>query len=187
MRRGAGVPPAVAQAFLRCAEDRLCPCAGAGRSRNRGRDARATTRGGTGMPPIGVNLRSPRPSKPVSRRAAECGPWRKPWDKADTGHSTAFAVGHSLSALRACESSSEKGHANGAKLRSAAMGISLALGRDAPATAAGTAARRRDGGGILPAQSHGRMAVPQQSEGLLPRGLTVSPGQPTIIMAKCYA
>ena len=41
--RGAGVPPAVARAFLRSAQDRLCPRAGAGRSRDRGRDARATS------------------------------------------------------------------------------------------------------------------------------------------------
>jgi len=38
----AGVPPAVARAFLRCAQDRLCPHVGAGRSHHRGRDARAT-------------------------------------------------------------------------------------------------------------------------------------------------
>jgi len=41
--RRAGVSPAGARAFLRSAQDRLCPCAGAGRSRDRGRDARATS------------------------------------------------------------------------------------------------------------------------------------------------
>jgi len=41
--RRAGVSPAVARAFLRFAQDRLCLCAGAGRSPDRGRDARATS------------------------------------------------------------------------------------------------------------------------------------------------
>jgi hypothetical protein len=40
--RGAGVSPAGARAFLRCAQDRLCPRTGAGRSRDCGRDARTT-------------------------------------------------------------------------------------------------------------------------------------------------
>ena len=38
----AGVPPAVARAFLRCTQDRRCPRAGAGRSPHSGRDARST-------------------------------------------------------------------------------------------------------------------------------------------------
>ncbi len=42
---GAGVPPAVARAFLRSAQDRLCPRVGAGRSHDSGRDARTTTPG----------------------------------------------------------------------------------------------------------------------------------------------
>ena len=69
---GAGVPPAVARAFLRSAQDRLCPCAAAGRSRDRGAGRPRHAR------PLPTRFHGFR--MPVSGRA-----WTRPTDRPSCG------------------------------------------------------------------------------------------------------